>query len=621
MSRKELKKSARKVLRKHYFILIFACLMASFLGVDFSSSFINSSKVSPRRLVDEVTQVVQVSTVMEPDKFIDIINEEIEYSKEASSGTSFARNKGFLAQLINGTSDGLLFYRVLQSINSFVSSEKIAIRIFVVIFMILYFLIWFLVTNPFSVSFRRVFLEARTYKKVDYQKFVYLFYNKCLLNVAISQALRALYLFLWTFTIVGLPISYYRYKMLSYILAENPAIKPRQALKLSRDMMRGHKWEAFKLDMSFILWYVLSSFTLGALGLLFVNAYKIATVSEYYVYLRGLAYEKGLENVSLLNDIYLYEIADAALINEKYNDLVLEYNKGVDGEDYDLDADLWLASAIDNLRKQRGESFDENDYKESTGIFKWFEDNLGLSFRNSRYNRLKQSLSLTFAAVDDYNKIKNGEIYPERLSSLPYKERRMKADYMRMYSMFSIVSIFFIGCFVGWTWEGMLHLIQKGSFVNRGALNGPWIPIYGVGAVVSITLGYRFRAKPLREFIFIVIISGIIEYTTSYLMELVTGLRWWSYNGYYLNLNGRICLEGLIIFGIGGCAVVYWLIPYIEGHLKKMDSRILSIILIALVFLFIIDVFYSSMHPNTGAGITHKVIALMRQNAYFFAIK
>lgn len=617
MNRKELKKSARLVLKKHYFILVFACLMASFLGVDFSSSFLNTDKISPKQLFNEFTQVVQVSTIIEPENFIDIINQEIEDNKAASSGTSFARNKGLLAKMVNGTCDGLLFYRALQAINSFVNSERMALRIFVLIFMLLYFLLWFLITNPFSVSFRRIFLEARTYKKVDYQKFAYLFYNKCLFNVAIAQALRGLYLFLWAFTIVGLPIAYYRYKMLSYILAENPSIKPLVALKLSKEMMRGHKWEAFKLDISFLPWYLISSFSFGILSILFVNPYKIATISEYYVYLRELAYNKGIENVNLLNDIYLYEIADASLVNEKYNDLIMQYNKGLDGDDYDLDADLWLASAIDNLRKQKGESFNENDYKESTGIFKWFEDNLGLSFRNARYNRLKQSLSLTFAAVDDYNKIKNGEIYPERLSSLPYKERRMKADYMRMYTMFSIVIIFFVGSVIGWTWEGMLHLIQKGSFVNRGALNGPWIPIYGVGAVVSISLGYRFRAKPIKEFVFIVIVSGIIEYATSYVMELTTGLRWWSYNGYYLNLNGRICLEGLLIFGIGGCAVVYWLIPYLEGVLKKLNSKYVSIVVILLAILFIIDVFYSHFHPNMGAGITHKVVAMIRENGTF----
>jgi len=120
MNRKVLKKSARQVLKKHYFILIFACLMASFLGVDFSNSFLNSQKVAPRTLLNEFNQVLQVTSVMDTDKFIGIIDEEIENNKEASAGTSFARNRGLLAGLVNGTSDGLLFYRALQAINSFV---------------------------------------------------------------------------------------------------------------------------------------------------------------------------------------------------------------------------------------------------------------------------------------------------------------------------------------------------------------------------------------------------------------------------------------------------------------------------------------------------------------------
>ena len=606
-NRKNIKKKARNTLKRHYFLLVFACLCAAILGIDFTSSFFSSTKSTPRYLINEFSEVITVSEFVSPKDIINVLNDEIEYNKEESAGTSFARDKGILSNVVNITSSGLLFYRTLQTIDSFVNSDTLSIKIFIVLFGILYVLIWIFVTNPFAISFRRVFLEARTYKKVDYQKLLFLYNNKCLLNVSMVQLLRNIYLILWTFTIIGFPIKYYSYKLVPYILAENPTIKPREALNLSRKMMDGHKWEAFKLDFSFILWDILGVITKGSLGVIFINPYKIATVSEFYVEMRNLAYENNIENIELLNDKFLYEIATLQEINEKYSDLILEYTKGVEDDDFDLDGDIWIANAIDNIRKQKGNRFNENDYKESTGIFKWFEDNLGLSFRNSRYNRLKQSFELSKAAIQDYNSIKNGIIYPERLGGLPYKEKRMKADYMRMYSMLSLIIIFFLGSFIGWTWEGMLHFIQKGTFINRGALNGPWIPIYGFGAILSITLGYRFRRQPIMEFLLIVIVSGIVEYTTSYVMELATGMRWWSYKGYYLNLNGRICFEGLLVFGVGGCAVVYWLVPYVEGQLKKLNGKVVSILAFVFVAFFVIDVIYSHNHPNTGKGETHMV--------------
>ena len=609
-TRKTLKKNAKRVLKGHYFLLVFACLMAAFLGNDFANSFFSSTNTT-KQVWGEFKQVVEITENNSTDTVIDLIKEEIETAKESSAGTSLARSRGVMASVVNNITNGLLFYRIIQGINSFVKSDVLARKIFIIIFMIGYFLVWVFITNTFSVSFRRVFLESRTYKKVDVQKFTFLFYDKCLFNVAMAMLLRNFLLILWGITVIGFPIKYYTYKLVPYILAENPKIGPLKAIKISKEMMRGHKWEAFKLDFSFILWDMLGYITSGILGMLFVNPYKIATIAEYYVYLRELAMEKNSELALVLNDKFLYRIADKEEINEKYKDLIKEYIKDVDTDDYNLDGDVWLANAIESIRRQKGKSFNEDDYKESKGAFKWFEENLGLSFRNARYNRIQEKYRLSQLAMEELNKIKNGEIYPERLSKLPFRERRVKADYMRMYSMFSIVIIFFLGSVIGWTWEGMLHLIQKGSFVNRGALNGPWIPIYGVGAVFSITLGYRFRKTPLKEFLFIVVISGIVEYLTSYCMEALTGLRWWSYNNYFLNLNGRICLEGLLIFGIGGCAVVYWLIPYVEGQLKKLNGFVVSILMIVLVAAFVFDMIYSKNHPNTGKGVTSTVVGIV----------
>jgi uncharacterized membrane protein len=81
-------------------------------------------------------------------------------------------------------------------------------------------------------------------------------------------------------------------------------------------------------------------------------------------------------------------------------------------------------------------------------------------------------------------------------------------------------------------------------------------------------------------------------------------MRWWDYTGYILNLNGRICAEGLIVFVVGGMAAVYVLVPLIDTALSRVNTKTLSIIGMVLVVTFAADMVYSHYVPNTGEGIT-----------------
>lgn len=94
--------------------------------------------------------------------------------------------------------------------------------------------------------------------------------------------LKTIYNVLWFLTIVGGFIKIYEYRMIPYLLAENPKIDKKEAFKKSKEMMKGNKWKAFILDLSFILWDILAVFTFGLLNVLYVNPYKIATSVELY---------------------------------------------------------------------------------------------------------------------------------------------------------------------------------------------------------------------------------------------------------------------------------------------------------------------------------------------------
>lgn len=151
-----------------------------------------------------------------------------------------------------------------------------------------------------------------------------------------------------------------------------------------------------------------------------------------------------------------------------------------------------------------------------------------------------------------------------------------------------------------------MHLLNDGVFVNRGIMHGPWLPIYGAGGVLVLILLNKFRDKPALEFISIIIICGIVEYFTSYYLEIAhNGEKWWDYSGYFLNLNGRICAEGLLVFGLGGMAAVYAIAPALDNLIKQINAKLVITISIILVTVFTLDNIYSSKHPNMGDGITH----------------
>ena len=103
-----------------------------------------------------------------------------------------------------------------------------------------------------------------------------------------AMFLRDLFLFLWSLLcIVPGMIKRYSYRMVPYILADDPTIGARDAITLSRQMMNGHKWNTFVLDLSFIGWDLLSILTMGLLGVFYVNPYQFSTDAELYQVLKN----------------------------------------------------------------------------------------------------------------------------------------------------------------------------------------------------------------------------------------------------------------------------------------------------------------------------------------------
>lgn len=591
LTRKALRQQATHHLKKHYIIFVALCLIASFIGSEFTTSLNVTKSDNPNINVEDD------STIMEPeDGLIDILSniaasnledarlnaaqkEQHIINQSSQNGSKvFGRTRGVFSSLINSVTSGAFVVRIVSGLQSILHSTNAAVMIMIFLSMALMFFLWFFFTNTFQVISRRMFLEGRNYEKLSVNRSLFLLKVKRWNRAACTMFLTTLYQALWWLTIIGGIIKYFSYFLVPYIVAENPDIKPRQAIRLSRDMMKGHKWQCFLYQLSFIGWHILGFLTFGLSRILFSNPYITAFYTEYYTELRRLAKENHINNADLLDDTYLYEKAERTVLMRAYAD---------------------AAAAVGTP---------ESTIPELKGIQKFLADIFGITFKNSQYEAIyEEDQARRIRYIQEMDAL-NGKIYPTKLSPFPPENKRHwinSLHYIRHYSIWSVIMIFFIMAFVGWIWEVSLHLISDGEFVNRGVLHGPWLPIYGTGSILILLLLNKFRKKPALEFFSAIVVCGVVEYYTSYYLEIThNGQKWWDYTGYFLNINGRICAEGLLTFGLGGMLIVYILAPLLDNMLRRIPQKLIVALCAGLLIVYCCDQFYSSKHPNTGKGIT-----------------
>ena len=149
--------------------------------------------------------------------------------------------------------------------------------------------------------------------------------------------------------------------------------------------------------------------------------------------------------------------------------------------------------------------------------------------------------------------------------------------------------LFLMYAILGWIVEVINAYIQKKKFVNRGFLIGPYCPIYGVGMLAIISLLQEYTGNYIVLFILSMTICMVLEYLTSYFMELIFKARWWDYSNKKFNINGRICLETAIPFGLGGMLIM----PIFVGFLNRLSDNTLLILGISLMTIFVIDLIVS----------------------------
>lgn len=142
--------------------------------------------------------------------------------------------------------------------------------------------------------------------------------------------------------------------------------------------------------------------------------------------------------------------------------------------------------------------------------------------------------------------------------------------------------------FVGWVYESILVSCQQHRLVNRGFLNGPLCPIYGTGATLAIAVLGNVH-NPVIIFLVSMVGATILEYSTSWVMEQLFHARWWDYSNFRFNIQGRVCLLGALVFGLGGVGVVLGSQPYVEWATDMIPLPMLHTLVTVLAALVIVD--------------------------------
>lgn len=185
--------------------------------------------------------------------------------------------------------------------------------------------------------------------------------------------------------------------------------------------------------------------------------------------------------------------------------------------------------------------------------------------------------------------------------------KHLKTDIKRLkgeYTIYDYIVFFFAFCFVGYAYEVLLYLVQDHVFVNRGTMYGPWLPIYGVGGVLIVLLLSKYRNNKWHVFGLTMVLCSVVEYIGSWILEFFFNSSYWDYKQMFMNVNGRICLAGLIAFGLGGLFGIYFAAPRLSSFVDRLGKKNVRILCITLIVFFVLDLICCAIFGfNTGISI------------------
>ncbi len=145
--------------------------------------------------------------------------------------------------------------------------------------------------------------------------------------------------------------------------------------------------------------------------------------------------------------------------------------------------------------------------------------------------------------------------------------------------------------FLGWLYESIYCSLREKHLINRGFLNGPLCPVYGFGALI-ILFFFQGREQEglLTLFLSSAVLTCILEYITSWLLEKLFHVKLWDYSQMKFQLNGRVCLLGAIVFGIFSVCLIKWIHPFFSGWIQKIPELWIYVVSGVMFVLFVLDI-------------------------------
>ncbi|SHK14480.1 DUF975 family protein [Hespellia stercorisuis] len=163
-------------------------------------------------------------------------------------------------------------------------------------------------------------------------------------------------------------------------------------------------------------------------------------------------------------------------------------------------------------------------------------------------------------------------------------------DGNRPYHITSYILLFFMVSVLGWVFEVLIELGREEKFQLIGLLHGPWLPLVGLGAVLAVVLFRRWMKNPWITFGLITLFYTVLEYLASLYFEVVEGTKLWDFSGYFLQINGRVCLGVSVASGLLGCAFLYYAAPKMDDFLGRFSLRKKRMLCMVLCAMIMVDV-------------------------------
>lgn len=156
-------------------------------------------------------------------------------------------------------------------------------------------------------------------------------------------------------------------------------------------------------------------------------------------------------------------------------------------------------------------------------------------------------------------------------------------------NIYQAVWIFIIYAFLGWCSEVAFAAVNKGKFVNRGFLNGPVCPIYGVGMLIVVLCLWNLRDRPLLLFLGSALLTTALEFVTGFVLERFFHDKWWDYSDMPFNIKGYVCLKFTILWGLAASFIIGAIHRFIYMLIEKTPFALGVILLAVFSAAFIAD--------------------------------